>query len=230
MTLEEWAGLWQEARDDKSYNCKRVLDVWRIDPADYCRTPEYWWNLAFGYRKQSSSDAGEKEFERALLENEGLAYLINAGNDKSVKLKIKLQNVALANQKKGQTITDCLGVLYDNRGRKHPVAIEVKKRANDPWYAVVENLQQVRLMRSSVKELKKYFKGKVSIDNVKGACGMILAPEEYYTKNKGRAEGSYRAACRLCNYMKEKGRTEARITIASINWGKIVYKAGHWPG
>lgn len=87
-------------------------------------------------------------------------------------------------------------------------------------------------MRAGGKELTKYFKDKLLIDSVRGgAWGMVLAPDSYYNKNKGMAEGAYEAACKLCDYMGK--RAEARIIIASINIDqdevKIEYKAGYWP-
>lgn len=224
-TLKEWAEQWKKCRDDKTHNLESVLEVWNKDSKQYGRKHESWLKMSTGFRKNCKNDSGEKKYERALLGND-FFYVINAKGvgAKSLKLEVKNHAWALANEKRGQTITDCMGVLYHKRN-KHLVAIEIKRTANDPWYAVVEVLQQVRLMRSNVEELKKYYQKKFSYVDVKGAWGMLLAPEDYY--EKGNHAGSYKAACELCKYMERK--TEARVIIASLDLGIIKYKSGFWP-
>ena len=228
LTLEEWATLWRSAREDSHHDCAKVLNIWKINPAKYCGDTNYLRKIVLGYRKNSPNYAGEKKYEKALLDGE-FPHLINVQNGKFLRLHINHHAVALANKKSGQTITDCMGVLYQSNGKRHPIAIEIKENANNPWYAVVEVLQQIRLMRAGVKGLKQYFKSRVKIDDVKGAWGMVLAPDDYYAKDTGNAEGSYAAACELCEYM-IKNKTEARVIMASIDLGIIKYKAGYWPG
>jgi hypothetical protein len=228
MTLKEWADLWQKARKDSDYDCDKVLNIWKKDPSNYYRNAKSWRGIKLGYRRKDLDFKGERKYEKALLDKD-FVYFINTKNSKFMKLEVKYNAFPLANAKRGQTITDCLGVLYDiRRERKHPVAIEIKETANNPWFAVVETLQQIRLMRTGVNELEKYFREKISVDTVKGAWGIVLAPDRYY-KKKGRAAGAYEAACKLCNYMAKRSR--ARIIIASINleMGIIEYKAGYWP-
>ena len=79
-------------------------------------------------------------------------------------------------------------------------------------------------MRSNVDGLKGHF-NRLGAANVKGAWGMVLAPNNYYEAKEHKR--FFAAACELCDYMKEK--TDARIMLASIDYGIVKYKAGFWP-
>ncbi len=225
---EAWARGWQKSREDRLFNCEDVWKLWQKPTSSFIRSSESLRKMVLGYRKKCTNYAGEKKYEKALLTHKDF-HLIGATRrvPEYVRLEVTNHAVPLAKKRSGQTITDCMGVLYDPRGRKHPVAIEIKETANNPWYGVVELLQQMRLMRSNVRGLKEYFEKQISNNEVKGAWGMLLAPEGYYQKNSGRAKGSYKAACELCRYMADK--SEARVIIASIDLGIIKFKAGYWP-
>jgi len=232
-TLEElaqdsWAKRWRKSREDSSFNCNDVLKLWQEPTGGFIRSSDALRKMVMGYRKRGSNYAGEKKYEKALLSHKDF-HLIDSTRKKMNFLRLEVTNhaVPLAKKRSGQTITDCMGLLCDFRGRKHPLAIEIKETANNPWYAVVEVLQQMRLMRSNVRGLQEYFEKKISSSDVKGAWGMVLAPESYYQKNTGNAEGSYKAACGLCEHMAE--RSEARVIMASIDLGIIKFKSGYWP-
>jgi hypothetical protein len=65
------------------------------------------------------------------------------------------QNFPLARQSSGQILCDALGFV-DHGGTYHPIVIEVKNTDADPWFAVVENLIQIRLARFNYKRIERH--------------------------------------------------------------------------
>lgn len=112
----------------------------------------------------------------------------NASQPKAKYLLLGLlHNVGLATKKSGNWITDCLALFRVGKCN-HPLAIEVKINANNPWYAVVENLQQVRMLRGNVKNIQADFASVRDILDFKGAWGMVLTDDpRYFEKNETAA-------------------------------------------
>jgi hypothetical protein len=57
--------------------------------------------------------------------------------------------------------------------------IEVKVAANDPWFALVENLQQIRLARACAHKIQEFVLKSSKKRVGRGVWGLILAPESY---------------------------------------------------
>jgi hypothetical protein len=50
-----------------------------------------------------------------------------------------------AGGRKGDVEVDLLGICKSPAGAIHPLICEVKSKSNNPWYALVENLRQLKL-------------------------------------------------------------------------------------
>jgi hypothetical protein len=103
--------------------------------------------------------------------------------------------------------------------------IEVKRDANDPWLALVENLQQIRLARTCARKIQEFvlksFKQRVE----RGVWGLILAPENYYKRHSASL-----AKCRsLLEVLRQT--TRARVAFGSSDClvsGRIKIVAHNW--
>ena len=110
----------------------------------------------------------------------------------------------------------------------HPVAVEVKDKANDLWHAVVQNLQQVRMLRGNVANLKSHFENKRGTVGFKGAWGLVLAYRDYYENTAPEMRTEVDA---LLSSLVEK--TEARIILGAVDRSlagdAIAWQGGYWP-
>lgn len=231
MNFSTWSQRWNKLRtfDKNSNMVSEVLDLWKTPAPKECLRSE--WPMPRGYRKRNENDRGEQKIERQLF-TEGTFDVTKLTNGKPETFNLVpiFHNVACATQQKGQTITDALGVLTVGK-KKHPVAIEVKVDANDLWYAIVENLKQVKMMRANLGNLGRLIAPPETNEDTeyKGTWGIVLAPEAYYTKHKkSAATGS---VLELLTTMLTS--TEARIILVSdsgIETRKLAFKGGYWPG
>jgi len=133
-------------------------------------------------------------------------------------------NMPLANQRGGQVIADAFGVLKIDKCTR-PLMIEVKVTANDPWFALVENLQQIRLARACARKIQEFVLKSSKERVARGVWGLILAPESYYTKHAASLE-----KCRiLLDALKQSSRARVafghsdyladdQIKIIAHNW------------
>ena len=188
------------------------------------------WSHALGYRKQTKSglDRGEPKIERLLLERSPIEVVRESGGPLSVE--VTEQNFPLARQKKGQVLCDVLGFIKHG-GIHHPIVIEVKITDANPWFAVVENLIQIRLARFNLNNIEQHvikcsLKDK-NLQKARGAWGLVLAPSEYFYRERIYLE----AALNLIQDLKSK--TQARIILAStddLKEGRLKWIEGsYWP-
>lgn len=214
--FENWRGDWETAKDAVG-DVKRILDIWK-KPA-----PPGWkkegLNLTQGFRSNSVKYRGEQELERLLLGAQGGFNIHCIKWAKELWPFVAMHHrLYIANQKKGQVIADAFGLILLG-SEVHPVAVEVKVKANDCWSAMVQNLLQIRMLRHCHKVLKREF----AID-LKGVWGIVLAPKTYFEHDRVKF-----AACQ--NAMKALKSTEARVAFCSsdgLGRHNIKYLAGNW--
>jgi len=203
----KWSDQWKQARVYGS-SLDSVLQLWRMPtPKRFHRNTPLPFNK--GYRKNNEDDVEEQRIERALLEPEGLSFALTLRKGSQTKqwhLTPSHQNVALANQKKGQVIADVFGCVTG--ASKHPVMIEVKTKANNPWHALIENLQQVRLARACAH--RSASDGQVDTHPLNGCWGLVLAPRDYSSKRRGQME--------KCRTLLERLKKETQARIAFGIW------------
>jgi len=188
------------------------------------------WAHALGYRKQPKNglDRGEQKIERLLLERPPIEIVRESG--RPLSLKVTEQNFPLARQNKGQVLCDALGFIKHG-GIHHPVVIEVKNTDANPWFAVVENLIQIRLARFNLNNIEQHvikcsLKDK-NLQKARGSWGLVLAPSKYFSKEPIYLE----AALKLIQEL--KSRTQARIILAAtdeLKEGRLKWiKGSYWP-
>lgn len=188
------------------------------------------WSHDLGYRKHSKDglDRGEQRIERLLFGRSPIEIVRKIGSPLS--LTVTDQNFPLARQSRGQVICDALGFIKHG-GKCHPVAIEVKSTDAGPWFAVVENLIQIRLARTNLNNIEQHvIKRSLANNNLqraRGAWGLVLAPSKYFSRNRVQLE----AALELIQELKSTAR--ARIIVAAtdeLNDGRLKWIEGsYWP-
>jgi hypothetical protein len=189
------------------------------------------WFHALGYRKKSKGglDRGEQQIERLLFKRPRIQ--IGREKGKPLSLRVTDHNFPLAKQSKGQALCDALGfITYGNT--YHPVAIEVKNTDGNPWFAIVENLIQIRLARFNLRNIEQHAiktsLASSTVLKVRGAWGLVLAPSKYFSRNPIQLQ----AALKLIQALKNK--TRARVILAStddLKVGRLKWIDGsYWPG
>jgi hypothetical protein len=212
-----WSKKWKNARKEK--DTKRILVLWS-EPL-----PKKWerevWEGDLGFRKNNEGrDKGEQLIERQLFGNENGLIFSDGNSDKRFRLKCVYQNMPLVNQKKGQVIADAFGLLEIGKKRR-PLFIEIKTTDQNPWFALVENLQQVHLARACARRIQKFVKQPIE----RGIWGLVLAPEKYFSKKDTDMKRCKELLERL------KDSTTARIALGisdSLKEGHIRIIASNW--
>lgn len=129
----------------------------------------------------------------------------------------------------GKVEIDLLGLLTMEalgKPRYFPVVLEAKATANNPWYATVENLLQLKLFRSNAVN-GRFLEAKLSHrqsefpeleENAYAkSIGMVLAKPEYFA-SKGQKANSVNPTCLL---LKEVRKNGARIWLANLEGSEI---------
>lgn len=229
--FEEWSERWNEARkccvaskDAIDEAIERVVGLCRDTPSNWKRQR---WEGPLGPRhnhKPGGKPRGEVKIENALLS----AYactLVARGN--CLPFLAVFQKMYLANQTKGQRIADVFGLL-SHGGSLHPLMIEVKEKANDCWYALVECVQQVDMGRANERNIASFLREK-ALPAAKGVWGMVLAPCAYYERKTSKDRETWKACCALLDELKLK--TQIRIAFCEtddLNLRSIRLRHSNW--
>jgi len=237
--FQTWSDLFKKARKRKDF-CNvdeaiaAILKLWHTPvPTNSSRTS---WRGKSGYRKNSKPSGvgkGEKNVEQRLLGPCGeIKELSLQKGAKQIQIVSIYHNFPFANQKSGQVISDCAGRICVG-GRHRPLLMEVKVNANDPWFALVECLQQVRLARVPAGAqcisdmLSERTPKAVCEEEVKeGAWGLVVTDScSYFTKYPELQEDCKKLLQSL------KKETDARIGFAYLIEGnglKLQWFDGNW--
>ena len=209
----EWSAAWTEARSLVG-DMDRVLELWNAGIPIDCNLRKTW-DGGWGYRKNSKPGAeerGEKGVERAFLGMRDQLKLLKLNIGANVYPMMSIyHNFPLVGTRKDQVLSDAVGVVLT--GQKYrPVLVEIKTTANDPWYAVVECLKQLRLARAGNRNIHTFL-NKAVAPLEKGIWGMVAAPSHYFEKGKRTAIN--RKVLALLDEIKIK--TEARVLLATTD-------------
>jgi hypothetical protein len=220
--FSDWSAGWKDERKRKGIDPAKILALWQRP------TTRGWereiWGGQVGYRKRSDN-RGELSIEKQLFDGKPKVISFSEKSANTVcQLAAIYHNMPLANQRKGQVIADAFGVLKIGQFVR-PLLIEVKEEANDPWFALVENLQQIRLARACAHKIQEFVL-KSSKERVeRGVWGLILAPESYYN--------NHAASLTKCRALLDTLRqtTRARVAFGSSDClasGRIKIVAHNW--
>lgn len=204
--FNDWSAEWKDER--KKIEADHILKLWQKPlPRDWEREI---WEGKLGYRKRSDNK-GEQCTEKELFNGGSNGFeLVFSGQQRNANYRVKpiYHNMPLANRRKGQVIADAFGVLETGKSVR-PLFIEVKVAANDPWFALVENLQQIRLARACAQKIQAFVHENTEYRVGRGVWGLILAPESFYENHSGKL-----AKCNpLLDALKQK--TRARVAFGS---------------
>jgi hypothetical protein len=112
---------------------------------------------------------------------------------------------------------DVLLLLRD--GRSHRLALlEVKYDADNPWYAAVENLLQVKLL-SANREQRRLFHARrhvALLDEDLQVVGLVVAPLEYY-----RSPGQKSLAVQPAQRLHDRFRREHGVDLHLATWDAV---------
>jgi hypothetical protein len=220
--FKDWSAEWKDER--KKIHADQIIKLWQQPmPRDWEREI---WQGKLGYRKRSDNK-GEQCTEKELFNGGSNGFeLVFSGQQTNANYRVKpiYHNMPLANRRKGQVIADAFGVLETGTNVR-PLFIEVKVAANDPWFALVENLQQIRLARACAQKIQAFVHKNTEYRVERGVWGLILAPERYYEKHLGNL-----AKCRLLlDALKQN--TRARVAFGISDWlasGQIKIITQNW--
>ena len=197
---------WDKAREEKG-NISFVIKL--IQKRDFNirgkRGKPYIFNIDGTQRRQTAR--GEGKIEATLLSpyqsNKSVEVVKNGKVIK--KIDFVSNAVVLGSRRKGNVIADLIGI--DEKGS--PVAGEVKINHKNPWYAVVEGIEQVALMRADRKNLLESLQEKThrKIRGV-GSWGIVIAPEKYWKKPE----------CQLADKLIKELRKKTKIRICCVSY------------
>jgi hypothetical protein len=94
-----------------------------------------------------------------------------------------------------------LFLLVEGGGRRSVLVVEVKDGSNDAWYAVAENLQQLRLTSESDAARAVFRARPPAIGDDLPHTGVVLAPRTFYVEpgpRTGKKSAAVDPARRLC--------------------------------
>jgi hypothetical protein len=220
--FNDWSTEWKGER--KKSGAVRILKLWQR------QMPRGWereiWAGRIGFRKRSDNK-GEQCTEKELFNyGPGIFELIVSGKEGNPEYRVEAiyHNMPLANQRKGQVIADAFGVLKIGKSVR-PLLIEVKVAANNPWFALVENLQQIRLARACAQRIREFVHKNSKHRVERGVWGLILAPENYYKRHSGNLTD-----CKsLLDVLKRHSRARVAFGISdSLADGQIRIVAHNW--
>ena len=210
-TFATWSNDFKDARR-KVGKYDQVIQLWkRRIPGDWKRSS--WPFTNSGYRKKSKDGElrGEQITEKVLLDQRDLKLVRDSRNSSGTRrqqgefdVKMLFHNVPSAKLRKGQVLADALGIVHVGK-TWHPLLVEVKRTDNNPWFALVECLQQIRLTRANERNLSKLFHEPVS---PRGAWGIVIAPANFFD--------DHMPECREM-LLRLKKETRARIAFASCD-------------
>jgi hypothetical protein len=219
-TYTRWSDNFKELKAESKFPEKsdicRVIRFYKNNPPpmDSLRND---WKHDLGFRKNVADGIGrgEQEIERLLLGEKGTEKTIHIKHkSRTFEVRVTEQNFPFACNSKGQVISDAFG-YYKKGAVYHPVAIEVKVNDGTPWFAVVENLIQIRMARRNLEKIEQHGRtilgNAVLANKVRGTWGLIIAPEKYYKKHTKVCD----RACELIDQLKKE--TQVRILLATID-------------
>ncbi len=220
--FNQWSLEWKAER--RKSDLRQIVRLWQQP------IPNGWerevWNGKLGYRKRSNN-RGEQIIESQLLSDKFEHFqLMFSGREPNAKYRIRAiyHNMPLANQRSGQVIADAFGILETDKSAR-PLFIEVKATADDPWFALIENLQQIRLARACARNIKSFAQLNSKVRVEPGVWGLIIAPQKYYAKYFRSLEKSRSLLTSL------RQSTRARVAFGVSEFladGKISVIAHNW--
>jgi hypothetical protein len=188
-------GTWQRGED------ARLLDPDRR----YCRS-----NDAVDAKRR-----GEHKIEYDLLH---LSPAVRAVDVMGARLVDGVNAVPLAKDAAGGRLgnveADLLLLVRNSKGRHRLEVVEVKVTSNDPWFASIENLRQLRLLKEST-EARRLFVSRQSHLGLRASLpfsGLVLAPLAFYS-GRGKKGNAVGPTQKLLDRMRVDAGVSVRLAV-----------------
>lgn len=227
MDIHDWYRQWQaiaayttEDLPDPDVRIRLALELWQEEvPTDgirsYKNLPNRLRNLPHSNRyARSNADRpkrGEHVIEDAILCEGAVKFEDGAAMFDGVNA-FPL-SIDPGGGRKSNVEADLL-LLIQRKGTETIVAAEVKVGSNNPWYALVENLRQLRLLYAG-QAAQSFFSNRRdkagALTSTFGA--MVIAPREYYEK-EGQKGNSMKHALSLISAF----RKQLKVDLSLVQW------------
>jgi hypothetical protein len=235
LSYREWSVEWAQARrypgaqiseEALPSRIESVINLWNLE------MPSDWERGNWAYLQQRGFRRGDKcePQPEHKLEKEffGLSAWEVKGGTLPMHVYPELNEISFGNQGNGQRKIDVLAILK-MEDRTIPLAIEMKgKSTNNCWFAVLENLQQLRLLHNypqSQLALNPWLKPFEQLP-LSQSWGMVLAPPPFFDA-KGQKQNSFRQTNELVRALRKQ--LGIIILLAAFNKkvrGQIDLRAG----
>lgn len=167
-------------------------------------------NLRYTRGYGASANRGEYALERQiLLESHpyGQTKLIDGING------VNLGRGIVGQRRKHAVEADLLLVEHHKQGMRLIVG-EVKKSDQNAWYAVIENLRELKLVYAQENRIKKIFESRgLHFDEKFIITGAVIAPYEFYIQKHKKAN-----ATKLAKKLIEEMSLHHQIVIELLIW------------
>jgi hypothetical protein len=212
LYYREWSARWAKERryrgarisdEDLPLRIKSIISLWSGD------MPSHWEREDWTFLQKEKFRRGDEESPQLEHKLEKELFILAKwkvrGGTPPMYLYPKLNELSFGSLRLGQRKIDVLAIL-DIGGRSTPLAIEVKSEStNNCWFAVVENLQQLRLLHSypqSRLALSPWLKPFEPLP-LSQSWGMVLAPPTFFDA-KGQKQNSFRQAKELIRTLRKE--------------------------
>jgi hypothetical protein len=223
LSFHDWSTQWAQGRQYTGTQIseqalpsriKSVINLWNLEMPLAWERGDWAFLQQRGFRRGDEHDPQpEHKLERELFD---LRVWEVKGGTLPMHLYPELNEISFGNQGDGQRKIDVLALLRIE-DRTTPLAIEMKgKSTNNCWFAVVENLQQLRLLRSypqSRLALNPWLEPFEQLP-LSHSWGMVLAPPSFFDA-KGQKQNSFRQAKELIRALRNE--LEVIILLAAFN-------------
>jgi hypothetical protein len=223
LSYHDWSAEWARGRrytgtqiSDKALpsHITSVINLWNMEMPVAWERKNWTFLRQRGFRRgDHQNPQPEHKLEKKLFD---LSVWEVKGGTLPMHLYPELNEISFGNRGDGQRKIDVLALLRVG-DKTIPLAIEMKgKSTNNCWFAVVENLQQLRLLRSyplSHLALNPWLKP-FQQPPLGHSWGMVLAPSPFFAA-KGQKTNSFRQSKELIRRIR-KG-LGINILLATFN-------------
>ena len=192
----EWREQWKELMEysgpnlpDPDVRINKVLDIWNVSVPDGWERGHDPQLLGSRYRRGDigKPHAGEHTIEHDILVKYfGRVDFLGHEVIDGINAMPLAQDVGGGRQ--GNVEADLLLLLKKN-GRYAITICEVKNTSNNPWYAIVENILQLKLLQlsSSARDLFKKRNPSLLLSTEITIMGCVVAPGDFYNHTGQKA-------------------------------------------
>ena len=236
ISFSDWYDKWQKLADytgvnldEKEWNRRTdaIVSLWAEQPQgnwqrsfergdfnlrNLC-TPKIIWSRNSG---EISQNRGEYQIEDHIIKNP-IPFCLKSG----YQFEPIVNAFPCAKVSKGSVEFDLLSILKTPKNAIHPLVCEIKAQYNNPWYAAVENLRQLKLfignLENNLNVIRKKRADEILID-FSHPVGIVIAEPDYYG-HRGQKNNSVEPTLNMLRRLQVSPQgKDARVILAT--WDK----------